>query len=260
MAKETDDLFVKQAEVYKKARPNCPAELFTYLASLTPSHELAWDVGTGNGQAAAAICKHYKKVIATDVAEEQLKYAEQRPNITYTATPTALSEEDLRRIIGPEGSVDLVLIVEALHWFDLDQFYSNVKYVLRKPGGVIAATVYPPKPRVEARVDKVLDDFYATIEHYWAPQVAQYVCTGYKDLPFPFKQELGPPPPFEASVESNLAEFLDYLKSWSAVQTALDKGENPLDERWQKLFADAWGAPQTVRCVKWPLTLLQGTV
>lgn len=59
MAKETDDLFTKQAEVYKKARPHCPGELFTYLASLTSSHELAWDVGTGNGQAAAAVICTY---------------------------------------------------------------------------------------------------------------------------------------------------------------------------------------------------------
>lgn len=55
MAKETENLFVKQAEVYKRARPHAPEELYSYLASLTPSHELAWDVGTGNGQAAAVV-------------------------------------------------------------------------------------------------------------------------------------------------------------------------------------------------------------
>lgn len=54
--KETEELFVKQAEVYRKARPRNPEELYSFLASLTPSHELAWDVGTGNGQAAAMVC------------------------------------------------------------------------------------------------------------------------------------------------------------------------------------------------------------
>ena len=209
------------------------------------------------------ISKHYKKVIATDVDAEQLKHAEQRPNITYSVTQRTLSKDDLTRIVGPEGSVDLVLIVEALHWLDFENFYSNVKHVLRKPGGVIAATLYTAKPKVESSVDKVLDDFYATIERYFAPQVAQYVETCYKTLPFPFKpvvQKSGSPK-FEVTMDANLYEFLDYLQSWSSVQTAIvDHGEDPLNEHQRKLFADAWGAPETVRCLKWPLTVLLGTV
>jgi hypothetical protein len=42
------------------------------------------------------------------VAAEQLKYAERRANITYAATPRTISEAELTRIVGPEGSVDLV--------------------------------------------------------------------------------------------------------------------------------------------------------
>lgn len=208
------------------------------------------------------ISKHYKKVIATDVATEQLKYAEQRPNITYAETPTTLSKDDLTRIIGPEGSVDLVLIVQALHWFDFDAFYDNVKHVLRKPGGVIAAAVYPSRPKVEASIDKVLDDFYATIKHYWAPQVIEHVETGYKTLPFPFAPVVPENgcPQFEVTVDANLEGFLAYLLSWSAVQTAVDNGEEHLNEHQKKLFADAWGPPETVRRLKWPLDVVLGTV
>lgn len=262
MAKETENLFVEQAEVYKRARPHAPEELYSYLASLTPSHELAWDVGTGNGQAAAVISKHYKKVIATDVAAEQLSHAEQRPNITYAATPTTLSKDDLTRIVGPEGSVDLVLIVEALHWFDLDKFYDNVKYVLRKPGGLIAATVYPPMLRVNPRLDKVLNDFNDTIKHHWAPQV-DHVVNLYKNLPFPFapvEQADERVSRFKMSLDATLDDYLNYLESWSAVQTAIDNGEDPLNEHWRKLFAEAWGAPETEHTVKWPFKVLLGKV
>lgn len=207
------------------------------------------------------ISKYYKKVIATDVAAEQLKYAERRDNVTYAATPRTLSEAELTRIVGPEGSVDLVLVVEALHWFDLENFYSNVRRVLRKPGGVIAASVYPARPKVEPRVNKVLDEFYAAIERHWAPQVFRYVDPkpGYERLPFPFAQGNVTPPKFEATVDANLEEFLEYLRSWSAVQTAIDQGEDPLSEHQKQLFADAWGDPETVRCLKWPLSLLVGT-
>jgi hypothetical protein len=45
-------LFSKQAVVYAAARPAYPKDVFTKLAALTAQHRLAWDVGTGNGQAA----------------------------------------------------------------------------------------------------------------------------------------------------------------------------------------------------------------
>lgn len=48
-------LFDKQAEVYLEARPTYPKEWYMKLAALTPQHSLAWDVGTGNGQAAYSV-------------------------------------------------------------------------------------------------------------------------------------------------------------------------------------------------------------
>jgi hypothetical protein len=45
-------LFIKQAENYAKGRPSYPPELFEFIASKTSCQNLAWDVGTGSGQAA----------------------------------------------------------------------------------------------------------------------------------------------------------------------------------------------------------------
>ena len=45
-------LFDKQAEAYLDARPTYPAEWYSMLADRTSSHLHAWDVATGNGQAA----------------------------------------------------------------------------------------------------------------------------------------------------------------------------------------------------------------
>lgn len=52
---EMANLFVKQAKQYAAARPTYPKELFQFISSKTPSHDLAWDVGTGSGQAAQAV-------------------------------------------------------------------------------------------------------------------------------------------------------------------------------------------------------------
>ena len=49
------DLFIKQAKQYAETRPDYPKELFEFIASKTPDHDLAWDVGTGNGQAAQSV-------------------------------------------------------------------------------------------------------------------------------------------------------------------------------------------------------------
>jgi len=49
------DLFLKQAENYAEGRPSYPPELFEFIASKTPSQDLAWDVGTGSGQAARSV-------------------------------------------------------------------------------------------------------------------------------------------------------------------------------------------------------------
>ena len=49
------DLFIKQAEQYAQVRPSYPPEFFEFIASKTPSHDLAWDVGAGSGQAARSV-------------------------------------------------------------------------------------------------------------------------------------------------------------------------------------------------------------
>lgn len=49
------ELFVKQAKQYAATRPGYPLQLFRFIASKTPSRDLAWDVGTGSGQAAQSV-------------------------------------------------------------------------------------------------------------------------------------------------------------------------------------------------------------
>jgi SAM-dependent methyltransferase len=140
--------------------------------------------------------------------EDEVKHAElaleglEEPSVS---TVEAEKEAELTRIVGPEGSVDLVLVVEVSHWFDLENFYNNVRRVLCKSGGVIAVSVYPARPKEEPRVNKVLNEFCAAIERHWAPQVFRYVDPkpGYERLPFPFAQGN------VTTVDANLEEFLE---------------------------------------------------
>lgn len=135
-------LFDKQAEIYLQARPTYPPEWFSLFAERTTHHSLAWDAGTGNGQAAVAVANHYNQVIATDVSQAQLSFAKPHPKIKYLHTPLSMSDDELVTLLGGEGSVDLVIVATAIHYFDLDRFYNIVNRVLRKPGGLIAVWRY----------------------------------------------------------------------------------------------------------------------
>ncbi|KAK9930246.1 hypothetical protein M0R45_027289 [Rubus argutus] len=137
-------LYDKQAEVYAEARPTYPKEWYSMLAGLTPQHSLAWDVGTGNGQAAQDLTEHYERVVASDISESQLKHAIQHPRVRYIHTPMSISDDEMVNLIGGghENTVDLVTVATAVHWFDLPKFYSLVGRLLRKPGGIIAVWGY----------------------------------------------------------------------------------------------------------------------
>jgi methylase of polypeptide subunit release factors len=51
-------LFTEQAAVYAAARPAYPKDLFAKLSAFTAHHRRAWDIGTGNGQAAIGVSMH----------------------------------------------------------------------------------------------------------------------------------------------------------------------------------------------------------
>lgn len=73
---------------------------------------------------------------------------------------------------------------------------------------------------------------------------------GYRDLPFPFAPVEAPS--FMMRADWNLAQFLAYLRSWSATQrhakrTGIDAVEAATPE-----LAAAWGDPVALRAARWP--------
>jgi methylase of polypeptide subunit release factors len=70
------DHFSRQASDYAKFRPGYPQELFDYLGSIAPNRQVAWDCGTGSGQAAVGLASVFRCVIATDASEKQITNAQ----------------------------------------------------------------------------------------------------------------------------------------------------------------------------------------
>jgi SAM-dependent methyltransferase len=243
------DHFSGHADVYREARPTYPPALFAWLAEEAPDTALAWDCGCGNGQASVALAAHFARVIGTDPSANQIAGAEPRTNVEYRVEPAERSSL-------ADGSVSLVTVAQALHWFEFDAFYAEVKRVL-KPRGLFAAWSYADC-RVDADIDRVKDRLYVDLTGpYWPPERA-HVDAGYRLLPFPFREISTPAFPMFA--RWNVGQFLAYLRSWSATQRYIKaKGHDPVALVEADLRA-AWGDPDRVREVRWLFHVRAGVV
>jgi ubiquinone/menaquinone biosynthesis C-methylase UbiE len=207
---------------------------------------LAWDVGTGNGQAAVLLASHFDSVLATDPSERQLAEATPHPRVTYR-----LGREDESGLEG--ASVDLVTVAQALHWFDLDRFYAEANRVLA-PGGAIAVWCYE-KMVIDSTVDPHVGWFYSErVGQYWPP-ARHHVETGYRHLPFPFESlRVG-----EHAIERSMtrSEYLGYVGTWSSVVRCIEaEGRDPVHELEARLQG-VWPAEER-RLVRWPISVRAG--
>jgi SAM-dependent methyltransferase len=213
------DLFSGHASQYAAFRPTYPAELYEFLYSHVSSFENAWDAGTGNGQVARVLARRFKNVFATDISKRQLENAVIAENIFYwqTGEQTTFSEKYF----------DLICVAQAIHWFDREKFYAEVKRVA-KPTALIAVWGYGLLS-INKEIDELLQDFYTrTIGSYWDKD-RRLIDQQYKTISFPFRELECPA--FSIHTEWNLQELHGYLTTWSSVQKFIEMHEvNSVDE------------------------------
>ena len=241
-SKAFEDHFSGHSKKYAQSRPRYPEEIYAYLASIAPNRSLAWDCGTGNGQAALGLAQHFDNVYATDASAEQISHAYPHEKVKYQAEPAEYVS--LR-----DSSVDLVTVAVAIHWFSFDEFYPEVKRVL-KPEGILAAWTYS-LTKISPEIDVLIEQYYGEILNGYWPERIHYLEEKYETLPFPFEEII--PPSFTMEIHWNLIQFAGFLDSWSATQRyKTQMGQHPLERIWNRLV-DAWGDENKTRLVRWPL-------
>lgn len=239
---ENQDHFSAVAGHYARGRFGYPAGLFDYLTGLCRARETAWDCATGSGQAAAALASRFARVVGTDISADLLALAPVMPNVTYRRAPAEASG------LAP-ASVDLVTVAQALHWFDLEKFWDELRRVCR-PGAILAFWGYL-WPRVDDGVDAHLGELRAVLAPFW-PERAGILQREYREVHPPF--EPLQPPPFTLAVDWRRADYLAHIASWSAVRYHCERQGGDILAGFDQGLQGAW-PDHEVRRVTWPLVL-----
>lgn len=199
--------FNLKSEQYANARPRYPVDFYKHLINLLDTHYRLWDCACGNGQVAIDLVDYFDELYATDSSENQIKNAFKHHKIKYQVTQSEYTSF-------PDDYFDMICVAQALHWFNLKDFFKEAERVL-KPNGVLAIFGYG-YIKVGDEVDNILEkEMYAVIDEFWSDG-NRMILSGFRGVTFPFtKVDI---PTFSMNQNWSLSSLLAYLDTWSAVK------------------------------------------
>lgn len=234
-----EDHFSRIALQYVRGRMGYPEELYDFLRAQCSGADLAWDCATGSGQAAIDLARRFSKVIATDISGDLLALAPSHPEITFRKAAAEDSQIE-------SNSVDLITVAQAVHWFDLPEFWREAVRVLHQ-GGVLALWGYN-WPVVSERIDHVLEGFKVVLAPWW-PERSAILHEGYSSISPPLSELHCPA--FAASAVWDINDYLSHLRSWSATRYHREGTGVDLTDTFRSWFEHVW--PDDRVEVRWPL-------
>lgn len=242
------DNFSTQSDKYVKFRPTYPSDLFAFLNKNVQDKLNVWDCGTGNGQVAFELAKTFDNVFATDISQQQIDNALQSDNISYSVQPAEKTNFD-------NGLFDLIVVAQAVHWFDFDKFYAEVRRTA-KDNALLCVVGYG-KLEINGQIDYLISDFYENvIGRYWDKE-RKYIDENYKTIPFPFDEIQKPN--LAITQHWTLEHLIGYLNTWSAVKHFIKENDfNPVDKL--KTEIEKYWDNEQIEKVSFPLFLRIGRI
>ena len=220
------DNFSNNSSNYAQFRPSYPKAVFSFLETILKGKERVWDCATGTGQVAKELVDLFDHIEATDLSENQLKNAVSLPNIHY-------SKQIAEQTNFPDHHFDCVTVGQAIHWFDFEKFYFEVKRVLKSDGLLVVlgyGNIVIEDPTIQQLVRELYSDVLGS---YWDAE-RRFIDENYQTIPFPFEEIQTPR--FEQRYSWSVEQLIGYLETWSAVKHYKDqKQQDPLLQLKSKL-------------------------
>lgn len=186
-----------------------PDRLMTWLSSLPALRETCAECGAGGAEIAAFLAGRFDRCYALDIT----------PIPRSPAAAVNAVQADAGALPFKDGSIDLVVSMQALHHFDVLRHLREARRVLRH-GGVFAALCWGDivLPR---RIARAYGPVFRTIRPYWEAE-REGVLSGYRGLRFDGRPVRLPPSAMKRRM--TLAGLDRRMATWSAVQAALRAG------------------------------------
>uniref|UniRef100_T1J608 SRCR domain-containing protein n=1 Tax=Strigamia maritima TaxID=126957 RepID=T1J608_STRMM len=225
------------AALYHNFRPIPSEELIKEAMKmlgekLSPPYNVAVDVGCGSGQVTTLLAPYFTQVIGIDDNIGQIvKATKQNPGKNVSFRVGKADEIELE-----SNSVDLVMVCEAIHWFDIPSFYSKVDTILKPNGLLVIAGYMYPEPILEpysAKLFLLIKDWFAEHRNLW-PEQHDLLINRYHDIPLLYSRtrRIDPIP---SDKSATLAHVIGHIKSRSGVQILKEKDSKTATEIINKL-------------------------
>ncbi len=134
---------------YERGRPGYPPEAVRFILDAVPNgpDDLILDVGAGTGKLTRALSATAATVVAIDPVEGMVRLLPEFASGALVVIGVA------ERLPVAPGSVSVVTVAQAFHWFDPDRAWSEFARVLRPDGAV--ALVWNARLREVEWVDRI---------------------------------------------------------------------------------------------------------
>jgi hypothetical protein len=150
--------------------------------------------------------------------------------------------------------MDLISVAQALHWFDIDRFFAEVRRVAR-PHAVLAIYGYSwfyLTPVLDALTDRWL---LRPVQPYWLAN-NRLLWDGYCTIAFPF-EELGSPT-LAIHLTWTLGQLFEFFLTWTAVRRKISAEGDGFISAARRALETEWGDASQPRHVVMPLSVRVG--
>eukprot|EP01134_Creolimax_fragrantissima_P005650 CFRG5650T1 len=209
-----------QADLYSAYRPrypqrfiddiiNCVSSKKNKVAEVDTSSYV--DVCCGTGQITIPLSKHFSKTIGIDRSIAQLNAAKKEESIEFVCG------DALHLPITTDHTADLLTIAQGLHWLPLDEFFKEVKRVLKPEDGLFVVLGYSIcSVESSLKAKKLFEEYFHMLDNYWDCD-RRLVDSAFEKVDFPFLN-VRRVMHYE-DVTMSLASFDKYLQSMSSYRT-----------------------------------------